>query len=253
MATSLKSDSGALMEKSFSGPEESAKPSNLFLVEADPKAAERFQEIFANRALEVTHFQHGADFLELADATSTGVVLLDEMPMDMSGFQLLDAMAARDIAMPAIIMSASPDYELTREAFKKNAFDVLPKTTSPIKILEAVFKASELEQERLSVQRAGAVVNPMLDALSARETEILDLLFAGNSTKEIARHLDIAPRTIDVHRSNILRKLGISSVFQLVPALSAMGYFEGKYDLADTVKALSTEMDAKSAASACQR
>ena len=252
MIISANIDSAVLMEKSSSGSEEPAKPSNLFLVEADPKAAGRFKELFANRALVVTHFEHGADFLEFADSTSTGVVVLDEMPMDMSGFQLLDAMAARNIDMPAIIMSASPEYELTREAFKKNAFDVLAKTTSPIKILEAVFQAAKLERERLTVQRAEAVVNPMLDALSARETEILDLLFAGNSTKEIARHLDIAPRTIDVHRSNILRKLGISSVFQLVPALSAMGYFEARFNLAETIEALEMEIEAKGAASACQ-
>jgi two-component system response regulator FixJ len=234
---------GAIVPQSYSNNKRNAKAmqgnneksTDLFIVEDDEVQANTYAALFANSNLHVHVCRDGTDFLGQIDDESFGVILLDLILPDTTGLQILDALQERGVSMPVIILSSALDYETTRTAFKRNAYEVLRKDAGLLNIMNAVYEAALAEQTRASVRHAEALANSLLDQLSERETEILDMLFVGLSTKDIANRLDIAPRTVDVHRSNILRKLKFPSIFRLLPALTTMGYFTKKYDVQEII------------------
>ena len=114
-----------------------------------------------------------------------------------------------------VIISGHGDVRSAVRAMKLGAIDFLEKPFSRESLLDAVQKALSCANYRYRESKEEEVIGARVDSLSPREREIYDLLGQGLATKEIARHLGISRRTVDVHRSNIARKLGLESPTQL--------------------------------------
>ena len=156
------------------------------------------------------------DFLEVADRAEPGCVVTDVRMPDMSGIELLHRLSDRRDQFPVIVLTGEADVPMAVEALKAGALDLIEKPYAASAILAAVTGAlRQLEARRDRTSRR-AENSQRLAALSAREREVLQGLLAGRSNKEIARDLEISPRTVEAYRANLMMKVGAESLSELV-------------------------------------
>ena len=153
-----------------------------------------------------------------------GCVVADLRLPGRSGIELQAELRARGAALPVIIMTAHGDVPSARTAFQAQAIDFLEKPFDPAQLRTAIEAAFSREGARLG--RRGEAAK--LATLTAREREVLEQAAQGLHAKEIAAKLGISPRTVEVHKTRIMEKLGVRNVAELVRfALSTEGG-EGK-------------------------
>jgi FixJ family two-component response regulator len=135
---------------------------------------------------------------------------------DMSGLELQEALTARGIHLPVVVITAHADVPLAIRAMKAKAIDVLEKPFRKEDLIERVEQAIQLDAERRTEEAQRDAVRERVAALTQREREVLDLLSQGLANKQIAFALDLGEKTIETHRSKLMRKLGVRSVAELV-------------------------------------
>lgn len=147
-------------------------------------------------------------------------VLIDLLLPGMTGLGLCREILARDIPCVFAVISGHADVPTAVEAMKLGAIDLLEKPFGKQRLLEVVSKATATARERSSHRHEAAETLRRLESLSPREREIFDAIASGLVTKEIAKRLEISGRTVDVHRSRIMQKLGIESPLQIANILA---------------------------------
>lgn len=150
-------------------------------------------------------------------------VLLDLLISGESGLRICQHFAthARSVVSFALI-TANSDVSAAVEAMKLGAIDVLEKPIASQHLLDVVsrgVKTARLHRQRQAESRE---VQRRFDSLTPRENEVLQALMEGRVSKEIAGQLGISARTVDVHRSRIMQKLGLSSLSQLARLLTVL-------------------------------
>lgn len=183
----------------------------------DDDAAVRGALALLLRTVGMTVEEHAdpAAFLARLPAAPPGCLVLDlRMPV-MSGLQLQERLAALGCDWPVILLTGHGGIEACRRAFKAGAVDFLTKPVDEEALIEAVQAgfARLLGARARDAERAEA--RALLARLTAREREILAMVGNGHATKEIARALDLSPRTVETHRANIAGKLGTASVAEM--------------------------------------
>ncbi len=171
----------------------------------------------------VTAWPSGVAFLKEAKQVELGCVLLDVRMPEMDGLEVQQEMAERGIAMPVIILTGHGDISMAVAAMKGGAVDFLEKPFEKAVLLEAVemafnrIEGSDAEQQR--AKEAGV----RLACLTPREQDVLNGLARGLPNKTIAYDLDISPRTVEVHRANLMSKLGVRSLSDALRLAFAAG------------------------------
>jgi DNA-binding NarL/FixJ family response regulator len=162
------------------------------------------------------------------------VLVLDLTMPGMDGFEVLERAKRVRPQIRVLVLSMHAGSEHVARAVREGADGYLLKD-SAVQELEAAIEAvmagrsyySPTVQEQLShLVRAGSALARPLDQLTDRERDILKLVARGLSTKEIASRLDISPRTVDTHRANLMRKLGLKSVALLTQFALREGLLE---------------------------
>lgn len=171
----------------------------------------------------VMTYASGSEFLAVARTTDPGCVLLDIRMPGIDGLDVQQAMSDRGIALPVIMLTGHGDVSLAVRAMKGGAIDFIEKPFEKAALLAAIEKAFDrLENaDRLDQGMAEATVH--LAALTAREHDVLDGLVRGHPNKTIAYDLGISPRTVEVHRSNLMHKLEVASLSELLQIAFAAG------------------------------
>ena len=165
----------------------------------------------------------GAAFLKDARHATQGCVLLDIRMPEMDGLEVQQAMAERGIALPVIIVTGHGDVGIAVRAMKAGAVDFLEKPFEKAKLLAAIDAAFErLEAAGKQATRA-ADATVLLGALTPRERDVLDGLARGLPNKTIAYDLGISPRTVEVHRANLMQKLEVRSLSDALRIAFAAG------------------------------
>jgi len=133
----------------------------------------------------------------------------------MGGLELQDHLKETGIDLPIVFMSGHGDVSTACKALRKGAVDFLEKPFREEALLERIEEALEQQDERARVRRRRAERDELLAKLTAREREILEGLVAGRTVKEVAFELGLSPKTVQVHRSNIMAKTRTRSVVEL--------------------------------------
>ena len=176
----------------------------------------------------------GAAALELLAAQEVDVLVLDLTMPGMDGFEVLERAKRMRPGTRVLVLSMHAGSEHVARAVREGADGYLLKD-SAVQELEAAIEAvmagrsyySPTVQEQLShLVRAGSALARPLDQLTDRERDVLKFVARGFSTKEIASRLDISPRTVDTHRANLMRKLGLKSVALLTQFALREGLLE---------------------------
>jgi RNA polymerase sigma factor (sigma-70 family) len=145
-----------------------------------------------------------------------GCVVADVRLPGQSGVELQDALRGRGISLPFVIITAHGDVATARAAFRSQAVDFLEKPFDESQLRAAIETAFALEERRIRGDEARRADLEKLGRLTAREREVLDRAAQGLHSKEIAAALGISPRTVEVHRTRIMEKLGVRNVAELV-------------------------------------
>ena len=166
---------------------------------------------------ETEAYASGEAFLAASDpAPAFGCVLLDLRMPGMDGLSVQRALVARGWDLPVIIVTAHGDVPLAVEAMKHGASDFLEKPYESELLLRATEGALSRGAERRARQDEAADAARRVASLTGRELEVLTGLIAGLQNKEIARELDLSPRTVELHRANLMEKLSARSVAEAV-------------------------------------
>lgn len=161
-------------------------------------------------------YSSAADFLAIYDGYRPGCIVLDLRMPRMNGMEALANFKARGIALPVIMLSGYGDIATAVRSMKLGAVDFILKPFQADALLERVQGAVAENMLQLARERASYRLRLRFRRISQREAEVLSLVVSGKPSKEIARRLHISRKTVDVHRSNLMRKVGVSSVAELV-------------------------------------
>lgn len=165
----------------------------------------------------------GVEFLKEARHAAMGCVLLDVRMPEMDGLDVQQAMLERGIAMPVVVLTGHGDISIAVRAMKAGAVDFIEKPFSKALLLDALGAAFERidRAETDAVRAAGAAV--AIGGLTTREREVLAGLARGLPNKTIAFDFGISPRTVEVHRANIMTKLHARSLSEALRIAFAAG------------------------------
>jgi len=134
----------------------------------------------------------------------------------MTGFELLAQLAAAGHALPAIVITGQGDIPMAVQAMRAGAVDFIEKPTDPSALLACINRAlrqTASPAERSSWRQAAAM---RVAGLTKREREVMDLVVDGTANKDIAARLRINQRTVETHRATVMKKMGASSLSELV-------------------------------------
>jgi two-component system response regulator FixJ len=173
----------------------------------------------------VKAFESGVEFLKEKEL-EPGCVLLDIRMPGMDGLEVQRALLDRGSTLPVIVMTGHGDVTVAVQAMKGGAVDFIEKPFEKAVLMSALTEGfSRIEQaDRSRVRRDEAETR--LHALTPRERDVLLGLVRGHPNKTIAYDLDISPRTVEIHRANLMTKLGVASLSEALRIAFAAGLGE---------------------------
>jgi two-component system response regulator FixJ len=171
----------------------------------------------------VTTWESGAAFLKEVRDIEPGCILLDIRMPQIDGLEVQQRLTEKGVTMPVIIMTGHGDISTAVQAMKAGAVDFLEKPFSKTDLLAAVGLAFDRIAQLDDVTARAAEANLILGVLTPREREVLQGLAQGLPNKTIAYDLGISPRTVEVHRSNLMGKLEASSLSDALRIAFAAG------------------------------
>lgn len=184
----------------------------IHLVDDDEAIRRSAGFLLRTSGFEVTTYVSGVDFLATIGTAPVGCVLLDIRMPGIDGLEVQRLLAERGIACPVIMLTGHGDVTLAVRAIKAGAIDFIEKPFEKAALLGAIAEAfariSDLGQ--VDIAAADAVVR--LAALTPRERDVLDGLVRGQPNKITAYELGISTRTVEVHRANLMHKLKVRSL-----------------------------------------
>lgn len=189
---------------------------SVFVVDDDEAMRDSISCLLESVNLPGKTFSSAREFLEFYDSRQQGCVLLDIRMPDMSGIELLEHIKACGIQMPVIIITGHGDVPLAVRALKLGAFDFIQKPYNAQDLLDKVHAALRMVRDDSLKNREMIGLRSNFDALTGREREVMELVVTGDSSKVIGMKLGISPKTVEIHRANIMKKLNVRTVAELV-------------------------------------
>ncbi|MBN9335668.1 response regulator [Devosia sp.] len=183
----------------------------VYLVDDDEAVREALGLLLSTIGLKVKGFADPTAFLAQLPRLEPGCMILDIRMPAISGLKLQEQLRAEGINWPTIVISGHGDIEACRRAFRNGAVDFLSKPVDEQDLIDAIQRAQQVLDQSLASQALRAETLALLAALTPRETEVLERIAQGFSTRDIAEGLGLSPRTVDSHRAAIGVKLGTTS------------------------------------------
>lgn len=145
-----------------------------------------------------------------------GCIVSDVRMPGIDGIEFLRRLKARGDAVPVIIITGHADVALAVQAMKEGATDFIEKPFDDQMLIDAIHAALNNRDPVAAVNAQAADIRKHLSTLSQRERQVLDGLVSGLPNKTIAYDLGISPRTVEIHRANVMNKMGAGSLSHLV-------------------------------------
>lgn len=184
----------------------------VFFVDDDASVRDSLSLLFSLQGYPTAVFASAEAFLGALQPNWRGVVVADIRMGGMSGLEMQEALASHPSKLPVIMITAHADIAAARQAFKFNAVDFLEKPFDHDQLLASVERA----MQGLPDDPAAIGTRPVATSLSAREREVMALVVEGLDNRSIGGRLGISPRTVEVHKSRLMSKLGARNLAELI-------------------------------------
>lgn len=188
----------------------------VYIVEDDEAVRDSLSLLLQSEGLAVRAFDRASRFLEEWQPDLNGCLVLDIRMPEMDGMELQQALIDRGSDLPIIFVTGHGDVPLAVEAMRQGAVDFIEKPYHEEQLLEKIRAALAENAEQRQVREEKQVILDRLAELTPREREIMDRMIAGQANKVIAIELNISQRTVEIHRSRVMHKMGTHSLAQLV-------------------------------------
>jgi two-component system, LuxR family, response regulator FixJ len=194
----------------------------IHLIDDDAAVRESLALLIGTVGLRVTTWAEPQTFLDGFDREAIGAIVLDVRMPGISGLTVLDTLVAQGVDQPVIMLTGHGTVDMCRRAFKAGAAEFLEKPVNDELLIEALQNAVRQHVRSRERHQADREARERYAQLSEREREVLGLIVAGLTNKEIGRALDLSPRTVETHRANLFAKLQAESLAQLIRRYAAL-------------------------------
>ncbi|MFD1103591.1 MULTISPECIES: response regulator transcription factor [Sphingobium] len=171
----------------------------------------------------VTTWASGVEFLKNVKTVEPGCILLDVRMPEMDGLEVQQALSERGVAMPVVILTGHGDVSIAVRAMKAGAIDFIEKPFEKAVLLSAIERAFERLSDTEGRASRASEASVLIAGLTSREQDVLKGLAQGLPNKTIAYDLGISPRTVEVHRANLMTKLNVRSLSDALRIAFAAG------------------------------
>jgi FixJ family two-component response regulator len=188
----------------------------VFLIDDDASVRKSVARLLRSAGYESEIFESASDFLTRAQHPGPCCVIVDVRMPGLNGIDLQEALIQRRREEQLIFITGHGDIAMCAQAMKAGAVDFLPKPFGDGELLQCVERAliRSAEQRRRREERDKA--RRLLDLLTPREFEVMQLVITGVLNKQIAAELGTVEKTVKVHRGRVMQKLRVTSVAELV-------------------------------------
>jgi two-component system, LuxR family, response regulator FixJ len=161
-------------------------------------------------------FARPSEFLQKYDPNLHGCLVLDIRMPEMSGLEIQQQLNRTGALLPVIFITGHGDIPMAVQAMKDGAFDFLTKPFRDQELLDRVNSALKQDAENRAALERDADLRARAESLTPREREVFQLIVEGKANKVVAIDLGLSERTVEIHRSNVMEKMGAKSVAHLV-------------------------------------
>ena len=187
-----------------------------YVIDDDEAARQSLVFLLRAESIRARAFASAISFLEQLTPDHQGCVITDVRMPGMDGLALVQRLAEIGCCMPVIVITGYADVPMAVQAMKAGASDFIEKPFETGSILQAVRRGLEVNEDLEVRQSQQAAINLRRKSLTDRENQVFAAIVDGLSNKEVALALDISPRTVEVHRANIMAKMQAQSLSELV-------------------------------------
>jgi two-component system response regulator FixJ len=184
----------------------------VHLVDDDEAIRRSASFMLRTGGLVVKTYASGLELLAVGKALEAGCILLDVRMPGMDGLEVQKALLDQGIRLPVIVMTGHGDVTVAVQAMKAGAIDFIEKPFEKAMLLDALDEGfAQIANAGIRMAR-GDEARAKLEVLTPRERDVLEGLVKGHPNKTIAYDLGISPRTVEIHRANVMSKLGVASL-----------------------------------------
>jgi FixJ family two-component response regulator len=188
----------------------------MYVLEDDEAVRDSLELLLKSDGKQVKTYPSATDFLGDYSEDMAGCIVLDIRMPGMDGMELQKKLNARHSLLPIIFVTGHGDVPLAVDAMKEGAVDFIQKPYREEALLEKIESALEQDREQRKTLGERQEIVRKIKTLTPRETEIMERMIAGQANKVIAIELDISQRTVEIHRSRVMHKMGTHSLAHLV-------------------------------------
>ncbi len=200
-----------------------AHSSIVYVIDDDSALRDALSSLFRSIGLQVEIFGSAAEFLQKKLPEVPSCLVLDIRLPGVSGLDFQAQLAKSGIRMPVIFMTGHGDIPMSVRAMKAGAVDFLTKPFRDQDMLDAVFSALETDRKQLELDHSIADLSAHYESLTAREKEVMAFVTKGLMNKQIAGEMGLSEITVKIHRGNVMRKMAVRSLADLVRAAEKLG------------------------------
>jgi FixJ family two-component response regulator len=193
-----------------------AREQTVFIVDDDEGIRDGLSTLLATIGQPCRVFVSAAEFLESFDPEWRGCLVLDIRMPRMSGLELQEVLNERGTNLPIIFITGHGDIPMAVEAMRQGALDFIRKPFREQELLDRINEALDVElvMQKRAVDQEGLLAS--VGSLSERESAVFEMVAAGMMNKVIGFELGISERTVEVHRANLMKKLGVRTLAELI-------------------------------------
>jgi FixJ family two-component response regulator len=195
----------------------------VYVVDDEPDLSKALERLLGVAGYSVLAFPSATEFLAQHDDTAPGCIVLDLALPGLNGLELQQALQAQGSALPIVFLTGRGDIAASVRAMKRGATDFLTKPVDADELFAAVAAALARNRETRAARAEQQQVARRLAVLTAREREVFALIAEGRLNKQIAAECGTVEKTIKFHRANLMRKLGVRTVADLVKLAERSG------------------------------